>query len=428
MSNNALSVARNGQKTRRNVCIAHRRDAAGWEFAESCYSRNLSSGAGLNGLIARSYAETAAVNDDKRRRWELGTDRGYGSYQPNGLIALSNQGIKVFAEKHPGVLPHNLYKAGPSGQGHYSYNHHCSSHEQYEEVVGGHARFGGWMKAAADIPLVARAIKQSVSPRGTGSRRTYVDLWQLAAKYYTPHTLKRRIIAVQWRARQILAAYDGRGCSLRCVMTALAVTGSTGKAALIAAYRSLTGENARSYREAREALTRLHLCKVEDVRDGVSVYRTETPEHEKLGTQVFACVQKSSYGWKRGFLVLRGERSYHILPHLGYMEASKADSALRCALSAWKRQDAAAKEGADKYRYLLRSDVTILVTREDSYRAGNCRPGTETWIASTGVGRGRWCVPASALMHHTNDARVAKVLSAANSAAGVWLREHMLAA
>ncbi len=126
-----------------------------------------------------------------------------------------------------------------------------------------------------------------------GSPRTHVDLWTLAEKYHTPHTLERRIESVQNRAIGILKAYDGRECSLRSVMIALSKTGATGKAAIIATFRSLTGKNATSYREARDTLVRYHQCSVVDTRDGVTIHRTPEPIYQKMGISVYDGIQKS---------------------------------------------------------------------------------------------------------------------------------------
>lgn len=389
---------------------------------------DITSSAGLAGLPARAQAERRAVERQYGEHYKM--FRPLYTYCPNGLIALSDKGLKVFTDAHPGVVPHNLYKAGPAGQGYYTYNLECTLEKQ-EELVSAHARFGGWMAKAAEVPLVVRAIKESVSSRETGSRRTYVDLWSIAAKYNSPHTLKRRILAVRSRALAILAAYDGRGVSLRSIMVAVAVTRQTGKAALIAAYRSLTGKSARSYREAREGLIAMRGYNTRDERDGVTVYRTEAPALVKFGISVYSTLDKGKGGWKRGWLMVRNGRSYHLTEgrhgfagtYVGgkYRNTNTPKGAIYAALTAWQKADEAAVLAKEKFKHLLRPDVTILVTRDDSYQAGNCSAGTASWISSTGIGRGRWCVPASALLARADERRVANVLAVANQAAGEWL-------
>lgn len=166
---------------------------------------DVTSKAGLAGLPARAAAEASAV-----RQRHFGRFTPAHSYCPNGLMMLSNKGIKIFSDAHPGILPHNLNTGGPAGKGYYSYNLECTL-EKKLELVEAHARFGGWMRTAAGLPLLVKAIKMAVSARGECSRRTYVSLWKLAEKHPSPHRLQRLIGAVQSRARTILRAYDGRG-------------------------------------------------------------------------------------------------------------------------------------------------------------------------------------------------------------------------
>ena len=87
---------------------------------------------------------------------------------------------------------------------------------------------------------------------------------------------------------------------------------------------------------------------------------------------------------------------------------------IREALEAWQKQDDSAKLAVSQFPNLSRTDCTILVTREDSYRAGNCSAGTEAWINRTGVGTKRWCVPANVLLGYADDPQVARVLAVAN--------------
>lgn len=386
---------------------------------------DIQSKAGLAGLPSRSQAENNAV------RQRVGKFIPVNSFCPNGLMALSDKGIKAFQVTHPGVLPWNLYKAGPAGQGYYDHNIECKS-EVRNELVEAHARFGGWMRAAAGLPLLAKAIKNSVSPKGEHSRSTHVSLWKLAEKYPSPHKLQRLIGAVQNRAIGILRAYDGRGCTLRSALIALEINGNVGKAALIAAHRSLTGSCARSYREARKSLIELHFSEeTVDTRDGVTVHRNATPALRKMGIEVYSTVQKSKGGWKRGWLVLRGEQSFHIFEgRYGFLASEWVDGTYRnmktpqgpihVALAAWKRANEAVMMSREKFKNLLLENVTVLVTRQDSYLAGNCEPGTDEWIKSTGIGDGRWCVPVSALLPRAQEPRVTNVLAVVNRAAGEY--------
>jgi len=392
------------------------RQLAAEEAADGGYDYR--SNAGREGLTARAIAEGKSV----RRQWaiRMGFKPAY-SYCPNGLIALSNKGIKVFEETHPGVIPWNLYKAGPAGQGYYSYNIECTREER-DALVEAHARFGGWIAKAAELPVLAKAIGQSVSSRGEGSRRTYVSLWGLAARYPSPQALQRRIFAVQRRAIEVLRAYDGRGCTLRSVMMALSVTGAVGKAAVIAAYRSLTGEGVVKYSEARNALTELHLCKMADSTDGVEVTRSVEPVFQKLGVRVYPYVQKGNSGWKRGFLVLgQGGRTYHhsagkkgYWPHAElcgkYPECDSALGALACAMQAWTQQKKLERENKQFFSRLQPEGFIPLVYFQDSRDAGNCRDGTIAFMERAGIKTDRAFVPVTALLPFVGEVRVMNTL------------------
>ncbi len=87
---------------------------------------------------------------------------------------------------------------------------------------------------------------------------------------------------------------------------------------------------------------------------------------------------------------------------------------IREAVHAWHKQDSAAKLAVRQFPNLRRADCTILVTRQDSYNAGNCEIGTEAWIIRTGVGTQRWFVSANVLLGYADDPQVARVLAVAN--------------
>ncbi len=261
-------------------------------------------------------------------------------------MTLSNKGIRIFEKTHPDTLPWNLYNAGPASQRYFGDD--CSVAKQ-SALIKAHARFGGWIAKAAELPLLAKTIKQSVTPNGCLSPRTFVNLWSMAEKYPSPHALERKIVAVQHRAMQILRAYDGRGCTLRSAMIALSLTKSVGKAAIIATFRSLTGEQVSRYSVARNILIDLHHCKVEDEIDGVVVHRTMEPVLEEMNTQVYQYVEKGKCGWKPGFIVRSGTRSYHATPrrlnreknipvHHRWVVYYTERGALGTALQTWAKQ------------------------------------------------------------------------------------------
>lgn len=381
-----------------------RRSSIAEEAAEDGY--DFRSAAGRNGLIARSVAEAGQCN----RKWSVGMGfKPAYTYCPNGLIALSERGIKLFEEEHPDVLPWNLYKSGPGTDGYYAYNLECTLKKR-DKLVSAHARFGGWIARAAKLPLLAKAIGQSVSSRGEGSRRTYVRLWALAEKYPSPQRLERKIAAVQRRAFEILKAYDGRGCTLRSSVIALSATATIGKAAVIAAYRSLTGKVMGKYSMARNALIELHACRVEDNTDGVAVHRSAEPVYNKRGVRIYTYVQrKSNTGWKRGYLVLHGRRSFHHLPERDYYGDSPR-GALIAALAAWAKQKKLEREEGNLFRQLQPTGFVPLVYFQDSRDAGNCAEGTQAFMSRIGIPLSRKFVPITTLLPHVGDTRVRNTL------------------
>lgn len=167
---------------------------------------------------------------------------------------------------------------------------------------------------------------------------------------------------------------------------------------------------------------------VQDKSDGVTIVTAEKPSLSVMGCTVFAgeTVVDTTEKPKKMYLACKGDRTYHcngkrIRRDGEWRGADNPREALREAIVAWRKQDEAAALVRDRFKHLLRDDVTILITREDSYRAGNCVPGTEAWIDSTNIGHGRWCVPASALLVHADQTHVANVLAVANRAAGIYL-------
>ena len=189
--------------------------------------------------------------------------------------------------------------------------------------------------------------------------------------------------------------------------------------------RSNTGE----FTSLREALTVSDRL-VRDRTDGVDVLIDPYTRKDLHGIGIasgFQLVPRRYRGHdvEAVYLVTHGGRSYHATPPWSGREMM-ARAAIKQAVEAWKAQDRAAALARRDFPHLLRENVIVLVTREDSYRAGNCQPGTEAWISQTGIGNGRWCVPASALLAYVGDNRVARVLAVADEAASRWLRQHQM--
>ena len=270
-----------------------------------------------------------------------------------------------------------------------------------EKVVKKVQRFCGWLKAAADLYGVRKVVEKTQSSRGMWARRTTLHLWDFAARNPSPGKLERKLWKVKVRAEAILSAFEGQKPSWASIAQALMVTDQAGKAAVIATAISLSGNSHfRSYREAREWLVDYHLCKVADESDGVESRREEEPRLVKLGMEVFriAIPQMSRRGHQIGvdfqFLVRSTNgRTYH-------SNWGGPREALHEALHAWKRQDELVAKHADLVGFLNgEHGFCPLVIREDSYRAGNCSAGTESWLRERGWSDRRW-IPAMWLIPH----------------------------
>jgi hypothetical protein len=143
---------------------------------------------------------------------------------------------------------------------------------------------------------------------------------------------------------------------------------------------------------------------------------------EKGGFKVLQQVWEVSQPRRRvtGYVVLspRGE-SYHIEDYNNWrfarvwsnakgdwIQVPVAKRALKEAIKAFEQRRLAAKEAG------LPNNVTVLVYRQDSYEAGNCRPGTEDFLRRQGWENRRY-VPAQWLLEsHNALARNAALIAA----------------
>lgn len=186
---------------------------------------------------------------------------------------------------------------------------------------------------------------------------------------------------------------------------ALGQSRRVGRAALIAAASTLRGEGYdMTYREARE--TMIQLCRTVrsrmDSTDGV-IGHTIGKAVISGGCKVRELIvhgprAEGSQRTRRHPMMLitrRDGRSYH-WDECWYrtpynVDSDRAARCVRAATDAWAAQDDAARSLPSA---LGRTDISILVTREDSYAAGNCEPGTEAYLRGRGWGN-RWYVPAA---------------------------------
>lgn len=282
---------------------------------------------------------------------------------------------------------------------------------QAEAMIRIYTRLAGWLIAAAEMPHLVRALSKTQG-YGVNAKSTYVDLWALAHKFRSPGAFWRLACATMSRTRAVLSAYSGQPTPRWSdVFAALIVDARVGKAAIIAAAMRIRGRSYGysqpfvSYREARDWLVthRTAAFSVADETDGVLVRLASEPELEKLGVSVhLALVQGKVQRYLLRF-VRKGERSYH-------SKSSDALWAMRKAIAAWRRQDELRLANANLVSFLEGSEgYCPLFRREDSYRAGNCSAGTESFVREFGWGS-REFVPGIALIRHLDDDRVRRVI------------------
>lgn len=297
-----------------------------------------------------------------------------------------------------------------------------ASQEGVGKVVSEIVRFCGWLRAAAKFPGIRKVILKTQSSRGTGSPYNKISLTRLVHLYPSPGHLERTLWKVKTRARQILAAFDGFDePSWLAIAKAVMVTDQVGKAAVIAAAYTVAGTGSKwdrrffhSYREAREWLTVYHEHSVTDNSDGVQARRRPEPSYRRLGIAVYDILVEThnEKGYRVGVAVrklvmrLADNRTYHSSSEWGY---DSDESCVREALAAWKRQDQLIRENADLVGFLKgEKGFCPLIYREDSYSAGNCDPGTASWLRERGWG-GKTFIPGPWLIPYLDQNRVRNV-------------------
>lgn len=342
-----------------------------------------------------------------------------------GLYELEQAGVAAFEEvTNVRCLPYNLLFSESQNLTVAGYRHNYAttkpySMEQGDLLIEKAARFGGWLKAAAKLPAVRKLLQKSQSRNGVNSPWTKIDLRDLVAHFPSPGALERRLWAVKKRAEAILLAYEGGiKPSWVNIVRGLMADKSVGKAAIIAVANQLSGRDRwvggfGKYVWARNWLVehRSAAYTIVDNSDGVAVRLATVPAYNRHGVQVFRALQMGQYGERSLiWLVRKGERTYHsdwVKP---------VDAALQ-AFRAWKEQDRLEADASNRYPEVVaflkgEGGTCPLITREDSYRAGNCQPGTEAWVREMGW-VGKTFIPGPALIPHLQDTRVLRVVQAA---------------
>lgn len=286
-----------------------------------------------------------------------------------------------------------------------------------EAAIDGYLRTAGFLRACAEGKFPAlKKVLEKTQGNGANSPYTLFTVFELALKLRSPGRAERMLWKVRHRAEAILTAYEGyENPSWKSVaLGLLAQSRSVGKAAVMAVAGTISGRIFSHYREAREWLVDFHLCKVVETSDGVVARREIEPRLQKMRVAVYriAMPLKSKSDRQVGIRcawLVRSEsgRTYH-------HEYGEAADALRAAVTAWKRQDELTARNADLIGFLQGEETGYcpLVTYGDSYQAGNCRPGTKSWLSRQGWAN-RDFIPGVWLIPHLNDERVRRVVVAA---------------
>ncbi|MFZ2619828.1 MAG: hypothetical protein WAX89_03050 [Alphaproteobacteria bacterium] len=394
---------------------------------------------------ADMVAEAAA--EERRLNRLANTSRGSVYVSAAGVESLVNKAKERFIAAHGGVLPWNLdLRSGGDfggtglnyGPGNLGRNGRRMSKAEADEVLGQWAKFAGWLNAITDKHDATARMVVKVQGGGQGAKATHVNLWELHRRWPAPGKLEKMVRAVRNRGTAILSAYTGTPrVSNKGIALGLMAERTVGKAAVVAVAVTLglasSGERFR-YREARQALIDLHLnFPIVRTDDGITSRIGREPVLVDEGVAVYAAKfgREGRISLNRsGFLVVAGNRSYHVQEER-YQTLYPAQTAAQ-AREAWARQDRyaaqeaayqqsvaeAARVDAERRQQLVefldgtQFGACPLITREDSYTAGNCRPGTEEWVLGQGW-RGREYIPGVWLISHLADPRVERVAAAA---------------
>ncbi len=348
----------------------------------------------------------------------------------NGLCAFIGKAVSEFEERvgNP-VFPYNF---GPNPR---RKDRKLGKAEANAEIEK-YARLGGWIRAAAKLPGVRRVLQKGMCRNGMNSPYTVVTPYELAEQYPSPGALERKLWAVKERASAILSAYGGDiKPSWVNIARALGHESRIGKAAVIAVAFQLgfAAERKAVYREARNWLAqhRSAAYPMVDMTDGVVLRLEATPTLTKLGVEVFRGLATTETIGRRQtvapcrkvvFFVRKGERSYHVETRWW---CGTPEAAIREAIRAWRQQDAMRIEEAKRAvtmreRHALLASFldgselgfSPLISRHDSYAAGNCSMGTEQWVMEHGW-RAKAFLPGPCLIAYLEDERVRRVVNAA---------------
>lgn len=276
----------------------------------------------------------------------------------------------------------------------------------YTDPVAEAARLAGFLRAAPQFPVLRELITRTTSVRGVNSPRTTLHLFKVAERW-SPGAAERQLRAVKARANEILSP-AGLRVSWRALGDVLAEgPRQVGKAAVCAAAGTLQGYGAPlTYREGRKTLAERMRTVSSVARQDDGIMAHEAGPSVQVGDILVTpawWVTARPFRRTKGWIATsaRGE-TFHadwvqtsVWTGTGYASIPAEEAVAMEASRAFEKREKAAEEAR------LPSNVTVLVTRADSRKAGNCDPGTAEFIRRHGW-ESRWYIPAGWIWEDPN--------------------------
>jgi hypothetical protein len=256
-------------------------------------------------------------------------------------------------------------------------------------------------------PALYAIQTRAFSGRGTNSPASGATLirYRFVKRMFEKGYMSPGFIEVRvWRVVKAAKAKHGKRISFEAALYGLGVTSQIGKAATVAVAAHLkyskgrlpsdliryNSDGFRTYKEARDFLVKLLTIPSQDF-DGVktkilsSVKKVGKINVERALILIDSVHEKR---WDEGFIAIHPILgSYHSWP----AAHNNLKEFLKHTLWAFKaRKENMAK--IETFKEVMDPDKGILVFLEDSYKAGNCQPGTQAWMKEHGL-EGQKIVP-----------------------------------
>lgn len=351
------------------------------------------------------------------------------------------------------VIPYNFQNNPPRIEG------EMTKEERFRLTTETFLRMAGWLRGASEFPTLVEFIK-STQCGMFHSPYNLVNLWDFARIHKSPGAADFYLRKVAYQCNRFLRGY---GLSFRGswaqVPYSLRNARKAGKVTAANVLRNRVGRmswqslnvaratetllmcrgfqiarryeqhrvhwavesvNERKFPSLADALLVSESCLLEDTTDGVKLLldpmKTEIKGHIAVctGYGTFQAGGKKSVG--KTFLVRSEDgRTFHTSEAYHYDQETKrrytgVRAVIKQAIEAWKNQEKYEQAHPELMSILKPANVSWLVTRQDSYSAGNCGQGTEAWLQGVGM-TGRAYVPVDVLIRHVGNPRVSAVLN-----------------